>query len=150
MQYEIGPRRPSAPDAIFASRTGSLDSPGARTILIIEDDPLNRKLFHDLLRAKGYDAHAAPDGLSGLALCRDIAPDLVLLDVQLPDLGGVDVARAISAYDDPPLILAISAFAGEAEAARLRAAGCADCLAKPVAIAEFLTRMDAALNGAGR
>jgi two-component system cell cycle response regulator DivK len=148
MHYEIGAQLPSARDALFSAQATADSPPRARTVLIIEDDPLNRKLFRDFLRAKGYEAHAAPDGLSGLALCRELAPDLVLLDVQLPGLGGIEVARAISAEDDPPLLLAISAFAGETEAASLRDAGCVDCLPKPVAIADFLTRIDGALKGA--
>jgi len=148
MHYEIGAQPPSAQNALFSAQAAAQLAPRARTVLIIEDDPLNRKLFRDLLRAKGYEAHAAPDGPSGLELCRQLAPDLVLLDVQLPGLGGIEVARAISAHDAPPLMMAISAFAGEAEAARLRDAGCVDCLSKPVAIADFLTRIDGALMGA--
>lgn len=146
MQYDASRPLPSAPEALFAHSGGEAESPATRKVLIIEDNPLNQKLFRDLVLSRGYDALCAADGLEGLAACLSHCPDLVLLDVQLPGLGGADVARAISAAPNPPRIIAISAFAGEAEAARLRAAGCADCLPKPVAINDFFSRIDRALG----
>jgi two-component system cell cycle response regulator DivK len=150
MQHEIGPMRAGVHPAPLSRVGGVGATPRARTVLIIEDDPLNRKLFRDLLLARGYDAHTAPDGPAGLARRRELSPDLILLDVQLPGLDGFGVAEAIAAEGDPTPIVAISAFAGAAEAARLRRAGCLDCLPKPVGIDRLLSRIDAALQDARR
>jgi len=148
MQHEISPRSTGARDARIARAGGPCAAPRAPTILIIEDDPLNRKLFRDLLLSRGFDAHTAASGPEGLARRRQLRPDLILLDVQLPGLDGFEVAETIAADVDPSPVLAISAFAGAAEAARLRRAGCLGCLPKPVGIAELLARIDAALQEA--
>ncbi len=149
MHYDVRRPFPSAPEALLAQRAETDRAPAAGhkvpKVLIIEDDPLNRKLFQDLLRANGYDICCASDGIAGLAACEAFAPDLILLDVQLPGLGGAEVAATISSAPHAPKIIAISAFAGAAEAARLREAGCVDCLPKPIAIAEFQVRIDRAL-----
>ena len=133
MHYDLDAPLPSASGAMLADPSAVGSRPGAPTVLVIEDDPL---------KARGYGVIGAGDGLQGLAACRAHAPDLVLLDVQLPGLGGVEVAKAISSGPDAPPIMAVSAFAGEPERARLRTAGCAACLPKPVAIAELLSRID--------
>ncbi len=148
MLYDVSHSHPSASDAAFASSPDIAAVAGARRILIVEDDPMNRKLFRDLLQAKGYDVRCAENGAEGLTACRENQPDLVLLDVQLPILGGVEVARAISEATPAPRIIAISAFAGKAEAARLGEAGCADCIQKPAPIADLLLRIELVLAGA--
>src|SRR5438045_9240096 len=78
-------------------------------VLIIEDNPLNMKLFRDLLRAQGYQVIEASDGLAGLDLARAESPDLILLDIHLPDVSGLEVAAKLKADPrtrDIPILLA--------------------------------------------
>lgn len=150
MHYDVRPGLPSAPAPLHAAPPAARAGSARARVLIVEDEALNRKLFRDLLRAGGYDVICAADGFEGLSAYQRHAPDLVLVDVQLPGIGGAELARTISADPGAPPVLAISAFAGPEDAARLREAGCADCLPKPVAIAEFAQRIGRALEGGRR
>jgi two-component system, cell cycle response regulator DivK len=104
-----------------------------KTILIIEDNDLNMKLFVDLLGFAGYSLLAVEDGLPGLRLMRQHLPQLVILDIQLRDISGLEVARHARA--EPALaripILAVSAFASSKDREAVLAAGCNRYLSKP-------------------
>jgi len=111
------------------------------TILIVEDNELNMKLFHDLLSAEGYQVLQARDGLEGLYLARKHLPDLILMDVQLPGtLSGLDVTRSLKT--DPEFeaipIVAVTAFAMKGDEEQVLAAGCDAYIPKPISVAGFI------------
>jgi two-component system, cell cycle response regulator DivK len=123
-----------------------------KTILIIEDNDLNMKLFNDLLTSRGYATLCAEDGLLGLELARRHRPDLVVMDIQLPDVSGLEVTRQIRADRDIAHlpILAVSAFAMRGDAERIVAGGCDRYLAKPFAPTRFLSEIDDLVGAASQ
>lgn len=112
----------------------------AKRILVVEDNDLNRKLFCDVLRANGFDVEPEADGESALETARRIDPDLIIMDIQLPNVSGVDLIQA--AKRDLQLqaipVLAVTAYAGKGDEERIRDAGAAGYLAKPVSIIPFM------------
>lgn len=110
-------------------------------VLVVEDNDLNRKLFCDVLKAGGFEVEPVADGDLVLNAARAFAPDLVLMDIQLPNVSGLDLIAAIKR--DPSLasvpVLAVTAYAGKGDEERIREAGAADYLSKPVSIGPFLT-----------
>lgn len=105
----------------------------AKTILYVEDHELNRKIVRDLLRRTSYRLIEAPDGEAGLTLARTQRPDLILMDVQLPKLSGIEVTRQLRAEPataDTPII-AITSFALSGDEQRAKEAGASAYLAKP-------------------
>jgi two-component system cell cycle response regulator DivK len=121
----------------------------AKTVLIVEDNALNLKLFSDLLQAEGYDTISARDGAAALAAVRVRQPDLILMDLRLPGLDGFDAAarlKADRAFAAIPIV-AVSALAAKADEARARAAGCIDYLRKPVSAESLLDSVKQALAG---
>lgn len=114
-----------------------------KTVLVVEDNELNMKLFHDLLEAHGYNTLQARTGREALALARKHRPDLILMDIQLPEISGLQVTRQIK--DDAGLssipVIAVTAFAMKGDEERIRAGGCEDYIAKPISVAEFLEKV---------
>ncbi|WP_338447487.1 response regulator [Pelagerythrobacter marensis] len=113
----------------------------AKRILVVEDNDLNRKLFCDVLRANGFTVEPVADGELVLDAARRFAPHLVLMDIQLPNVSGLDLIAALKrerALAHVP-VLAVTAYAGKGDEERIRAAGAADYLAKPVSIGPFMT-----------
>ncbi len=112
----------------------------AKRILVVEDNDLNRKLFSDLLKAKGFDVEPLADGFAVIERARDFAPDLVIMDIQLPRISGLELIEALKA--DATLsaipVLAVTAYAGKGDEDRIREAGAEGYLAKPVSIMPFL------------
>ena len=112
----------------------------AKTILIVEDNELNMELFHDLLEAQGYQTLRTGEGLEAFNLARDHKPDLIVMDIQLPAISGLEVTRWLK--EDPALahipVVAVTAFAMKGDEERIRAAGCEAYLAKPISVASFL------------
>ena len=104
------------------------------TILIVEDNVQNRLLMVDILRIHGFDIIEAKDGQEGLQLAREQQPDLILLDMQMPVMDGLEAARRLKA--DPGTraikILAITSFAMKGDRERILAAGCDEYMAKPI------------------
>lgn len=112
----------------------------AKRIMVVEDNDLNRKLFCDVLKANGFDVDPVADGDKVLASAKDHAPDLIIMDIQLPGISGVDLIAAAKqdrALKDIP-VLAVTAFAGKGDEERIRGAGAAGYLAKPVSIMPFM------------
>lgn len=113
---------------------------GRKLVLIVEDNELNMKLFHDLLEAHGYDTLATDDGLTALDLVRRHRPDLVLMDIQLPEVSGLEVTRWLK--DDPELssipVVAVTAFAMKGDEEKIRGGGCDDYIAKPISVQRFI------------
>jgi two-component system, cell cycle response regulator DivK len=120
----------------------------AKTILIVEDNDLNMKLFHALLETRGYNVLQARDGMEGLRLARENHPDLIIMDIQLPGVSGLVVAKSIK--DDEQLknipIIAVTAFALKGDEERMREGGCAAYLAKPISTPVFLKTVAEYLN----
>jgi two-component system cell cycle response regulator DivK len=112
----------------------------AKTILIIEDDELNMKLFNDLLQTRGYNTVQTMDGREAVSLVRETRPDLILMDIQLPEISGIELTRMIKADDDLKEIpvVAVTAFAMKGDEERIRESGCDGYIAKPIAVGNFL------------
>jgi two-component system cell cycle response regulator DivK len=117
-------------------------------ILIVEDNPRNLKLVRDVLEHAGYVTLAAERAELGLELARERGPDLVLMDVQLPGMDGVEALGHLRA--DPATaavpVVAVTAFAMEADRARLLAAGFDDYIEKPISVRELPRRVAAVIG----
>ena len=113
----------------------------AKKILIVEDNDLNLKLFRDLLGANGYQTFETKEGIEAISLTRNVQPDLIVMDIQLPEISGLDITRKIKA--DSQIrhipIIAVTAFAMKDDEEKIMAAGCEAYLSKPIAIDDFLS-----------
>ncbi|OYU50310.1 MAG: two-component system response regulator [Rhizobiales bacterium PAR1] len=111
-----------------------------KTVLIVEDNDLNMKLFNDLLEAHGYSTLKARAGLEGFDLARQHHPDLVLMDIQLPEVSGIDIIKLLK--EDEHLrqipVIAITAFAMKGDEERIRESGCEGYLSKPISVSKFI------------
>lgn len=111
-----------------------------KKILIVEDNDLNMKLFNDLLEAQGYDTLQSKNGREALALARRHRPDLILMDIQLPEISGLQVTKWLKDDDELRMIpvVAITAFAMKGDEEKIRDGGCEAYIAKPISVASFL------------
>ena len=112
----------------------------AKKVLIVEDNELNMKLFHDLLDAQGYATLETREGLQALSLARQHHPDLILMDIQLPEISGLEVTKWLKEDDDLSHIpvIAVTAFAMKGDEERIREGGCEAYLSKPISVGLFL------------
>lgn len=120
----------------------------AKRVLIVEDNELNMKLFHDLLDAHGYETVQTRDGLKALDLAREHMPDLILMDIQLPEVSGLEVTKWLKeneALRHIPVI-AVTAFAMKGDEERIRAGGCEAYLSKPISVTNFLETVQSFLD----
>ncbi len=112
----------------------------SKKVLIVEDNELNMKLFHDLLEAHGYETLQTREGLKALDLAREHKPDLILMDIQLPEVSGLEVTKWIK--DDEDLskipVVAVTAFAMKGDEERIRKGGCEAYLSKPITVTSFI------------
>ena len=112
----------------------------AKTVLVVEDNELNMKLFHDLLEAHGISTIKTRDGRDVMELARKNKPDLILMDIQLPEVSGLDVTRWLK--DDSELkhipVIAVTAFAMKGDEERIRSKGCEAYLSKPISVSKFV------------
>nr|WP_255630890.1 response regulator [Novosphingobium sp. FKTRR1] len=108
--------------------------------MVVEDNDLNRKLFCDLLAANGHTVEPLADGREAIARARSFAPDLVIMDIQMPNVSGLDLIEALKGDEALRLIpvLAVTAYAGKGDEERIRQAGAEGYLAKPVSINPFM------------
>lgn len=114
-----------------------------KTVLIVEDNELNMKLFRDLLEAHGYQTLEARTGPEALKLAEKHHPDLILMDIQLPEYSGLEVTQKIKDNEelaDIPVI-AVTAFAMKGDEERIRQGGCEDYIAKPISVISFLEKV---------
>jgi CheY-like chemotaxis protein len=115
-------------------------------ILYIEDNPDNRQLVKRALEARGYVFMGAENGLLGLEMVQSEKPDVVLLDINLPDIDGYEVARRLRAIDDPYVmsvpVIAITANALKGDAEKALASGCNVYMSKPINIRELWARVE--------
>ena len=119
-----------------------------KTVLIVEDNDLNMKLFHDLLEAHGYGTLQTKDGMEAMRLAREHRPDLILMDIQLPEISGLEVTKWLK--EDPDLrsipIIAVTAFAMKGDEEKIRQGGCEAYIAKPISVTRFLETIERFLN----
>ncbi|MEQ9325980.1 MAG: response regulator [Rhodospirillales bacterium] len=120
----------------------------AKKILIVEDNELNMKLFNDLLQAHGYETLQSKDGKEALKLARDNMPDLILMDIQLPEISGLEITRMLK--EDEGLkhipVIAVTAFAMKGDEEKIREGGCEGYIAKPISVGNFLETVASFLN----
>ena len=115
-----------------------------RKVLIVEDNMLNMKLFNDLLEAHGYTTFQTQDGHEVLRVARQFRPDLILMDIQLPEISGLEIAEQLKAdgeLRDIPIV-AVTAFAMPRDEEKIRQAGCDGYLTKPISIAGFMQAIE--------
>jgi two-component system cell cycle response regulator DivK len=147
MQHQRpGDRQPDTAifrDLVAAQNAGEVDrrAPAmGKTVLIVEDNELNMKLFHDLLEAHGYQTVGTRNGIEALDLARRHHPDLIVMDIQLPEVSGLEVTKWLK--DDPDLqtipVVAVTAFAMKGDEERIREGGCEAYLSKPISVGKFL------------
>lgn len=114
-----------------------------KKVMIVEDNELNMKLFHDLLEAHGIDVIQTRDGREVLDLAREHMPNLILMDIQLPEVSGLDVTRWLKQDDELKSIpvIAITAFAMKGDEEKIREGGCEDYISKPISVMQFLDKV---------
>ena len=112
----------------------------AKRVLVVEDNELNLKLFCDLLRAHGHDALAVRDGRDALTQARAFRPELVIMDIHLSHVGGIDIIKALKADATlaPVPVMAVTAYAGKGDEENIRAAGAQAYVSKPISVMKFM------------
>lgn len=128
--------------------TGDKPPRPVKTVLIVEDNELNMKLFNDLLEAHGYRTVQTRNGMDALPLARKHRPNLILMDIQLPEVSGLDVTKWLKEDDtlkDIPVV-AVTAFAMKGDEQRIRDGGCEAYISKPIAVGAFLKTIDQFAN----
>ncbi len=115
-------------------------SPLDKTVLVVEDNDINMKLFHAVLEAHGYNVLQAKDGMEGWRIAREQRPDLILMDIQLPEVSGLEVAKWLKADETLKSIpvIAITAFAMAGDEEKIREGGCDAYIVKPISLPDFL------------
>ena len=120
----------------------------SKTILIVEDNDLNMKLLNDLLQAHGYCTLQTMDGRDVVKIARDHNPDLILMDIQLPEISGLELTKMLKADNDLKSIpvIAVTAFAMKGDEEKIREGGCEGYIAKPISVPNFLDTISKFLN----
>ena len=121
----------------------------AKRVLVVEDNELNLKLFCDLLRAHDFAVEPVRDGREAVARARSFEPDLVVMDIQLPYVSGLELIGQMKR--DPRLrdipIMAVTAYAGRDDEDRIRAAGANAYVSKPISVMRFIEEVRGLLPG---
>lgn len=128
---------------------GATPATHRKCVLIVEDNPLNMKLFSAMIVAQGYDVVQAVNGSDGLDLAQRVHPDLIIMDIQLPGMSGLEITHTLKTADatrDIPII-ATTAFALRGDKEKILASGCDEFMAKPIAITQFLELIDDFMAG---
>jgi two-component system cell cycle response regulator DivK len=137
-----------AATTIPAAEARRLTNGSAKTVLVVEDNVLNMKLFQTLLEVHGYNVLRTGDGMEALSLARQHRPDMILMDIQLPDISGLEVTKWLK--DDETLktipVVAITAFAMKGDEERFMEGGCEAYIAKPISIANFIQTVERFAN----
>ncbi|WP_093003614.1 response regulator [Sphingomonas palmae] len=117
----------------------------AKRVLVVEDNELNLKLFCDLLRAHEFAAEAVRDGREAVARAREVMPDLIIMDIQMPHVTGYELILELKA--DETLrhipVMAVTAYSGREDEERIRAAGAEAYVSKPISLARFMQAVGA-------
>ncbi len=119
-----------------------------KKILIVEDNELNLKLFNDVLEAHGYETLETREGLKALDLARAHNPDLILMDIQLPEVSGLEVTKWLKEDDELRKIpvIAVTAFAMKGDEEKIRDGGCEAYISKPISVSHFIKTIDRILG----
>ncbi len=119
-------------------------SPLDKTVLVVEDNDINMKLLHDVLEVHGYNVLQAKDGMEGWRIAREHRPDLILMDIQLPSISGLEATKRLKADETLKSIpvIAITAFAMAGDKEKFLEGGCDAYIAKPISIPNFLQTVD--------
>ena len=119
-----------------------------KTVLVVEDNELNKKLFHDLLEAHGIDTIETDNGNEVLDLAREHNPDLILMDIQLPEVSGLEVTKWLKSDEERKKIpvIAVTAFAMKGDEQKIREGGCEDYISKPISVTHFIEVIQKYLN----
>ena len=122
----------------------------AKKVMIVEDNELNMKLFRDLIEASGYETVRTRNGLEALDLARLHRPDLILMDIQLPEVSGLEVTKWLKEDDDLHTIpvIAVTAFAMKGDEERIRQGGCEAYISKPISVPRFIETIKSYLGDA--
>ena len=125
-------------------RDSDPDRRARKRVLIVEDNDLNMKLFNDLLEAHGYFTLQTKDGVEALRMARQHRPDLILMDIQLPEVSGLEVTKWLKEDDDLRTIpvIAVTAFAMKGDEEKIRNGGCEAYIAKPISVAGFMRTIE--------
>jgi two-component system cell cycle response regulator DivK len=117
-----------------------METPMKKKVLIVEDNELNMKLFEDLLGAHGYETVKSKDGKKVLDLARAHKPDLILMDIQLPEVSGLEITQWLKSDAELKSIpvIAVTAFAMKGDEDKIRKGGCEDYISKPISITDFM------------
>ena len=121
----------------------------AKRVLVVEDNELNLKLFCDLLRAHGHVTEPVRDGREVVQRARDFSPDLVIMDIQLPHLSGLELIEALKKDEalSPVPIMAVTAYAGKGDEDRIRTAGAEAYVSKPISVMKFIETVEGLFKG---
>lgn len=119
-----------------------------KTILIVEDNEQNMKLFRDILQLHGLNTLETNDGLQVMDITRKHKPDLILMDIQLPQISGLEVTRMLKQDNELKSIpvIAVTAFAMKGDEEKIRNGGCEDYLSKPISISKLIECVQKHLN----
>lgn len=119
-------------------------------ILVVEDNELNLKLFCDLLRAHAYVAEPVRDCREAIATARAFAPDLIVMDIQMPHISGLELIEQIKADGElrPIPIMAVTAYAAKGDEERIRDAGAEGYVSKPISVLKFVAAVRSLLEAA--
>ncbi len=119
-------------------------------ILVVEDNELNLKLFCDLLRAHGYEADPVRDGREAVARAREFGPDLIVMDIQMPHITGLELIEQLKADEELKgiPIMAVTAYAAKGDEERIRDAGAEGYVSKPISVIRFVQAVAGLLEAA--
>lgn len=111
-----------------------------KAILVVEDNELNLRLFCDLLNAHGFSAHPVRDGREAVEKAREVCPALIIMDIQMPHVSGLDLIRQLKKDADlcTVPIMAVTAYAGKGDEEQIRAAGAEAYVSKPISVIKFI------------
>ncbi|MBA3675970.1 MAG: response regulator [Sphingosinicella sp.] len=120
----------------------------ANKILVVEDNELNLKLFCDLLRAHGYEAEPVRDGREAVERTRAFDPDLIIMDIQMPHISGLELIEQLKSDDALKSIpvMAVTAYAAKGDEERIRDAGAEGYVSKPISLMKFVESVGALLK----
>jgi two-component system, cell cycle response regulator DivK len=129
-----------------------MERPMPKTVLIVEDNELNMKLFNDLVETRGHRIVQTRSGIEAVELARKHRPDLILMDIQLPEVSGLEVTQWLK--DDEELktipVVAVTAFAMKGDEEKILQGGCEAYLSKPISVAKFFETLDHFLGAVAR